>query len=162
VRLSLNDVHVQQQPVLTSSSPPKIFPPQSAVDQSLVYKVWDEVEVGFDFESATRVANREEDKMFQKFLWLCTALGSLLGGVVLLISIASAKGAPQEAAGAAIALCLAVIPYCFARSNQLWDYQRIDDAARLANIERALNHIATNTPPLSSHPGPMDGIKISE
>jgi len=46
-----------------------------------------------------------------KFLWLCTVLAACLAVVVLVGGVVSAKGAPQEAAAAAIALCIAVIPY---------------------------------------------------
>src|SRR5262245_2015770 len=43
-------------------------------------------------------------------------IGALLAGVVLVLTVTGANGAPQEAAGAAIAIGLAVIPYVFARS----------------------------------------------
>jgi len=52
------------------------------------------------------------------FLNLLTILGSLAGAAVLLLTFASARGAPQEAAGAALALSLAVIPYVIARTVQ--------------------------------------------
>lgn len=45
-----------------------------------------------------------------------TAIGSILGGLVVLLGVAGAQGAPQEAAAAAIGLSLAVIPYCLARA----------------------------------------------
>ena len=48
--------------------------------------------------------------------WGLTLLGSLLGGVILVIGVFTANGAPQEAAAAAIALGCAVIPYCVARA----------------------------------------------
>ena len=54
--------------------------------------------------------------MMQKFLWVCTMLGSLIGLFFLLVVLTAAKGAPQEAAGAAIAVACAVIPYCLARA----------------------------------------------
>jgi hypothetical protein len=50
------------------------------------------------------------------FLWACTGLGSALGLLFLMSVLATAKGAPQEAAGAAIALCCAVLPYVFTRA----------------------------------------------
>ena len=52
----------------------------------------------------------------KKFLWIVTAIGSLLGALVVVGGVAAAKGAPQEAAAAAIGLALAVIPYCLARA----------------------------------------------
>ena len=51
-------------------------------------------------------------------LWMCTIIGAVLGAIVLVLSFVSANGAPQEAAGAAIAVALAVIPYCLARAVQ--------------------------------------------
>jgi len=52
----------------------------------------------------------------KKFLWVLTAIGSVLGGLVVLIGVTAAKGAPQEAAAAAIGIAFAVIPYCLARA----------------------------------------------
>jgi hypothetical protein len=43
-------------------------------------------------------------------------LGSLLGGLILVGTLGSAQGAPQEAAGAAFACAAALLPYVFARS----------------------------------------------
>lgn len=51
-----------------------------------------------------------------KILWVLTAIGSILGGLVTLIGVTEANGAPQEAAAAAIGIALAVIPYCLARA----------------------------------------------
>lgn len=45
------------------------------------------------------------------------ALGAVLGGLVLVLSVVGSSGAPQQAAGAAIAVALAVIPYVLARAN---------------------------------------------
>jgi hypothetical protein len=56
--------------------------------------------------------------MFAKIFFLCTFIGCLIGGMFLFMAVTSANGAPQEAAGAAIAVAFAVIPYCFARSIQ--------------------------------------------
>lgn len=53
-----------------------------------------------------------------RFLWLMTVIGALLGTVVLVFGVAYAPGAPGEAAAAAIAVALAVIPYCLARACQ--------------------------------------------
>lgn len=53
-----------------------------------------------------------------KFLWILTILGALLGGVVLVLGVAVAQGAPGEAAAAAMAVALAVITYCLARAAQ--------------------------------------------
>lgn len=52
----------------------------------------------------------------RKFLWVVTVICSLLGALTAIFGIASANGAPQEAAVAAIAIAFAVIPYCLARA----------------------------------------------
>ena len=52
----------------------------------------------------------------KKFLWVLTVIGSVLGALVALLGVVGAKGAPQEAAAAAIGLAFAVIPYCLARA----------------------------------------------
>lgn len=49
-------------------------------------------------------------------LWALTIIGSLLGGLTTLVGVVAAKGAPQEAAAAAIGVAFAVIPYCLARA----------------------------------------------
>ena len=54
--------------------------------------------------------------------WLIALLGSLVGGLIMVVTLSSSNGAPQEAAGAAIAVGFAVIPYCFARCLQLWKH----------------------------------------
>jgi len=50
------------------------------------------------------------------FLWVITVLAACVSALVFALSMAGAKGAPQEAAGAAIALCIVVIPYVFTRA----------------------------------------------
>jgi len=52
----------------------------------------------------------------QKTLWILTIIFSVLGGLVFVGAVVSSNGAPQEAAGSAMALCLAVIPYVISRS----------------------------------------------
>jgi hypothetical protein len=47
--------------------------------------------------------------------WMLTLLGCVVGGFFLFSSFVE-KGAPQQAAAAAIAVGFAVIPYCFARA----------------------------------------------
>lgn len=56
------------------------------------------------------------------FFWLIALLGSLVGGLIMVVTLSSSNGAPQEAAGAAIAVGFAVIPYCFARCLQSWKH----------------------------------------
>lgn len=50
-----------------------------------------------------------------KFFFFLALLGTLIGSFILISTLMQAKGAPQEAAGAAIALCFGVLPYVFAR-----------------------------------------------
>lgn len=57
-----------------------------------------------------------------RFLLFCSAAGSVLGFLLLLVGLA-ADGAPQQAALAGYALALAVLPYVFARACQLWEQQ---------------------------------------
>lgn len=52
----------------------------------------------------------------KKMLWTLTVVGSVLGGIILILGVMSAESAPQEAAIAAIAIGLSVIPYCLARA----------------------------------------------
>jgi multisubunit Na+/H+ antiporter MnhE subunit len=51
-----------------------------------------------------------------KFTWVLSILGSILGAIILFFTLTTSKGAPQEAAGAAIALAFAILPYCLARA----------------------------------------------
>lgn len=51
-----------------------------------------------------------------KMIWILPLIGSIIGGLALAIGVLLANGAPQECAACAIALGLAVLPYCFARS----------------------------------------------
>lgn len=50
--------------------------------------------------------------------YLLSLVGAIAGGIFLVIALRAATSAPQEAAGAAIALAFTVIPYCFARACQ--------------------------------------------
>jgi hypothetical protein len=47
--------------------------------------------------------------------WGISLLASVAGGFVGFVSVVSASGAPQEAAGAAIACLIVIAPYVFAR-----------------------------------------------
>lgn len=46
------------------------------------------------------------------FLQAATWLGAICAGFVLFITLTSSNGAPQEAAGCAMALAFVTIPYC--------------------------------------------------
>jgi hypothetical protein len=52
-------------------------------------------------------------------LYTLPVLGSLAATITLLMTMARAQSAPQEAAGFAMACALAIIPYVFARSIDL-------------------------------------------
>ncbi|MBE8596869.1 hypothetical protein [Xenorhabdus sp. BG5] len=64
-----------------------------------------------------------------KILWLLVIFGSVLGLTMGLIpALTMAESAPQEAAGAAIAVACAVVPYCIARAvSMLSDSSKKDD-----------------------------------
>ncbi|MBK7096740.1 MAG: hypothetical protein IPH57_17375 [Saprospiraceae bacterium] len=52
----------------------------------------------------------------KKLSWIFTIIGAILGIVILFATLFDSTGAPQQAAGAAIAVAFAVIPYCIARA----------------------------------------------
>lgn len=71
-----------------------------------------------------------------RLCWGITVLAACFAGVVLFLTVSSANGAFQEAAGAAIALAICVIPYVFTRACQAFtemDRQR-DMLAALNSI----------------------------
>lgn len=53
------------------------------------------------------------------FFGIVAALGSVAGALILVLGMAAAKGAPQEAAIAAMAVAVAVIPYVIFRAVQV-------------------------------------------
>lgn len=53
------------------------------------------------------------------FLYVLAGIGALLGAVALMLTAVFSTGAPQQAAGAATAVALAVLPYVFARAVQI-------------------------------------------
>ena len=50
-----------------------------------------------------------------RFCYIVTAICTSIAALVLVVGTAGANGAPQEAAAAAMAIGLAVIPYVFSR-----------------------------------------------
>ncbi len=52
----------------------------------------------------------------KKIVWIISLVGSGIGFLMLFATLSSSNGAPQEAAGAAISVAFAVIPYCIARA----------------------------------------------
>jgi magnesium-transporting ATPase (P-type) len=64
------------------------------------------------------------DKMkLNKICWLFTIIGVLIGTYVFVVTLTKSNGAPQEAAGAAIALCFVVIPYVLARAVEKLEFK---------------------------------------
>jgi hypothetical protein len=55
----------------------------------------------------------------QPFLWGLTIASSLFGTLFVVSALFLSKGAPQEAAGAALGVAFAVIPYCIARAHAM-------------------------------------------
>lgn len=78
------------------------------------------------------------------FFFSITAFGAVAGGLMLAFTLVGSQSAPQQAAGAAIALGLAVIPYIFSRCIQIAiseTYRREESQQlidKLTAIEKAL------------------------
>jgi hypothetical protein len=53
-----------------------------------------------------------------KFLWVLTLLCALLAGVGIAATALLAQSAPAQAAGAALSLGVAIVPYIFTRAAQ--------------------------------------------
>ena len=66
--------------------------------------------------STGRAPNRPPLKPGARALYLVAAGCSVVGGLLGLLTVAVASGAPQEAAGAALACASAVVPYVLARA----------------------------------------------
>ena len=77
-----------------------------------------------------------------KFLWVVTLLSSIGGGLVILLTLATSKGAPQEAAGYAMACALCVVPYVFTRAAQA--LSRTDPKVHVDRILAALERDKPN------------------
>jgi hypothetical protein len=52
----------------------------------------------------------------RELLWLVALIGAGIGGLTTCGTLATANGAPQQAAGFALGLALACVPYVLARS----------------------------------------------
>lgn len=76
-----------------------------------------------------------------KYWHICTILGAI-GAALELLSVQTTSGisAPQEAAGAAIAVAMVVIPYCFARA-----LVAMSTSAEEAQLKRLNESIETHT-----------------
>lgn len=69
--------------------------------------------------------------------YLVTAISTSIGAFVLVVGLAAATGAPQEAAVAALAIAMAVIPYVFTRCIQI-SLDRTAQLSALKDIRAAL------------------------
>lgn len=70
-------------------------------------------------------------------VWVATLLGAIIGGFQFLNAMLLATSAPQQAAGAAMALCWVVIPYVFSRAiegmvNARWRIDMLEALGKLA------------------------------
>lgn len=62
-----------------------------------------------------------------RLAYIFVIIGVAIGGWELLNTLAFAESAPQQAAGAAMALAWAVLPYCFARAVEKLGESSLDD-----------------------------------
>ena len=58
--------------------------------------------------------------VFIRILAILTIVFACLGALLFVVTALAAKGAPQEAAGSAMALALTIIPYCFLRGFEIF------------------------------------------
>lgn len=77
-------------------------------------------------------------------IWLLVLLGAGLGGLELYDVVRTATGAPQQAAGAAMAMALAVIPYVVARAIMAIAQERVQSSMDedLTAARKALEQLA--------------------
>lgn len=52
------------------------------------------------------------------FIKIMTYVAAVVAGLVFFVTVSAANGAPQEAAGSAMALVIVVIPYCISATMQ--------------------------------------------
>jgi hypothetical protein len=67
-------------------------------------------------QRSARTATNSSRPWLDRLVWNATVIGSIIGLVQLGYTLASAETAPQQAAGAGIAIAFAVVPYCLARA----------------------------------------------
>lgn len=79
-----------------------------------------------------------------KFLWFVTLLASIVGGLIFVLTLATSKGAPQEAAGYAMACAACIVPYVFTRAAQaIW---RTDPGKHVDRIVAAIEKAKSDQP----------------
>lgn len=62
------------------------------------------------------------------FCYILVIIGAFLGGFQLFETLLFAESAPQQAAGAALAVAWVALPYCFARAVDKLSEKSLDDA----------------------------------
>ena len=99
-----------------------------------------------------------------KFLYGLTIVGAIIGGFILVFGVTFSNGAPQEAAVAAIAVAVAVLPYCLARAaheissinaRAVFQDQQKTQIKLLASIANKLTESGPLNPPQETPP-PQD------
>lgn len=75
----------------------------------------------------------------RRIVYLLPLLGALAGAFALLLTMAGARSAPQEAAGFAMACAFAVVPYVLARAI---DFMYSDDNRQRQRQTDALEKMA--------------------
>jgi hypothetical protein len=61
------------------------------------------------------VAARRTQRTIARFFWAVSVVAAVVGGLVGYVTITTASGAPQQAAGAAMACLIVIAPYVLAR-----------------------------------------------
>jgi hypothetical protein len=64
--------------------------------------------------------------VFESLCWILTILATVAAGLFLFVTFSGANGAPQQAAGAAMAAAMAIIPYVFTRGVQAFGRDRVN------------------------------------
>lgn len=70
------------------------------------------------------------------FCWVVTIICCVIAGILLIDTAFASEGAPQQAAGAAIAAALVVIPYVFTRAVSELSGKEPQESRQLTEIER--------------------------
>lgn len=73
--------------------------------------------------------------------YVLTILGTVIGGFTFFNALLVADSAPQQAAGAAMAIAWAVLPYCFARA-----IEKISEVSIVTVLDRYFDRKETPPP----------------
>lgn len=75
-------------------------------------------------------------QFFIRLLWFVTLLCTILSGVIIIFTTMVSKGAPQEAAGYAMACAIAIVPYVFTKA-----FSAMVSASRKESTDRIVQAI---------------------